>query len=74
MAQPLNESSFKGPLDFGVFWSTHCLTCAPPPWTMSPRTLDSIGEQGRGRVQPLFITLDPSADTLEVSANTRRFY
>ncbi|WP_304638960.1 SCO family protein [Pseudomonas sp.] len=69
----VTEETFAGEWTLVFFGFTHCPDICPTTLADISRTLQLLGERS-GRVQPLFVTLDPQRDTPEVLAAYTAFF
>ncbi len=63
--KPVADHDFRGKFMLVFFGYTFCPDVCPMDLQIIARAMDILGEAG-DRVQPIFITLDPERDTLEV--------
>lgn len=59
----VRESDFHGRFRLVYFGFTACRVICPRALTKLSAMLDAIGEDIAGRIQPLYITVDPARDT-----------
>jgi len=71
--KPITDHDFRGEFMLVFFGYTFCPDVCPTDLQVIAQTLDELGEAGE-RVQPIFITLDPARDTLEVMAEYARHF
>jgi protein SCO1/2 len=72
--QAVTEKDFLGKLMLVYFGYTHCPDLCPIDLQVMVQAIDLLGEQNR-KVQPVFITVDPERDTVEVMVDyVRRFH
>src|SRR5918996_3071934 len=63
----VTDADYRGKLMLVFFGFTHCPDVCPTTLQEIASALDVLGDEA-GRVQPLFITVDPERDTPEVMA------
>ena len=63
----ITERDFAGRFVLITFGYTHCPDVCPTDLVAMAQALDALGEAG-GRVQPVFVTVDPARDTPAVLA------
>ena len=66
--RPVTDEDFLGKFMLVYFGYTHCPDLCPIDLQIMTQTIDLLGEQGE-KVQPVFITVDPKRDTVEVMAD-----
>jgi protein SCO1/2 len=66
--QPVTDKDFQGKFMLVYFGYTHCPDLCPIDLQVLVQAIDFLGERGE-KVQPVFITVDPERDTVEVMAN-----
>jgi protein SCO1/2 len=72
--QAVTEKDFLGKLMLVYFGYTHCPDLCPIDLQVMVQAIDNLAEQNE-KVQPIFITVDPERDTVEVMADyVRRFH
>ncbi len=71
--QRVTEQDFAGMLKIVYFGYTHCPDICPTGLTVISAALDQLGTGATG-VKPLFITVDPERDTVEVLAAYREHF
>ncbi len=72
--QAVTEKDFLGKFMLVYFGYTHCPDLCPIDLQVMVQAIDILGEQNE-KVQPIFITVDPERDTVEVMADyVRRFH
>ncbi len=64
----VTDKDFLGKFMLVYFGYTHCPDLCPIDLQIMTQTIDLLGEQGE-KVQPVFITVDPKRDTVEVMAD-----
>ncbi len=65
--EKVTDESFLGQYMLVVFGYTHCPDVCPTDLQVISEALDMLGKDA-GKIQPLFITLDPERDTEKVMA------
>jgi protein SCO1/2 len=72
--QAVTEKDFLGKFMLVYFGYTHCPDLCPIDLQVMVQAIDILGEQNE-KVQPIFITVDPERDTVEVMTDyVRRFH
>lgn len=66
--QPVTDKDFLGKFMLVYFGYTHCPDLCPIDVQVLVQAIEILGEQGE-KVQPVFITVDPERDTVEVMAD-----
>lgn len=70
----VTDKDFLGKFMLVYFGYTHCPDLCPIDLQVMVQAIDILGEQNE-KVQPIFITVDPERDTVEVMADyVRRFH
>ncbi|MFQ5784933.1 MAG: SCO family protein [Alphaproteobacteria bacterium] len=70
----VTDKDFLGKFMLVYFGYTHCPDLCPIDLQVMVEAIEILGEQGE-KVQPIFITVDPTRDTVEVMARyVRRFH
>jgi cytochrome oxidase Cu insertion factor (SCO1/SenC/PrrC family) len=65
--RPVTDRDFRGKFMLVFFGYTFCPDVCPIDLQIISKAVDALGEAGN-RVQPIFITVDPKRDTVEVLA------
>ncbi len=65
--RPVTDQDFRGKFMLVFFGYTFCPDVCPIDLQIISKAVDALGEAGT-RVQPIFITVDPERDTVEVLA------
>ena len=63
----VDEKTFRGKVQLLFFGFTNCPDVCPTALNLMSEMLDRLGQDGRD-IQPLFVTVDPDRDTVEVLA------
>lgn len=69
----VTEADFDGAHKIVYFGYTYCPDICPTGLTVITEALDRLGEDAK-RVKPLFITVDPARDTVEVMADYHQHF
>ncbi len=73
IGQAVTEKDFLGKFMLVYFGYTHCPDLCPIDLQVMVQAIDILGEQNE-KVRPIFITVDPERDTVDVMADyVRRF-
>jgi len=66
--KPVTDKDYRGTWPLIFFGYTHCPDICPTTLSVVALVLDALGDDAN-RVRPLFITVDPARDTVEVMAD-----
>ena len=71
---PYGLKDMKGKVGIMLFGYTHCPDVCPATLVNFGKALELLDEDERAKVRPLFITLDPERDSVEVTDKYARYF
>ncbi len=66
LGQPFTQDNLKGKYSLVYFGFTYCPDICPTSLLVVAETLDSLPESMTSRILPVFVTVDPKRDTVEM--------
>lgn len=71
--QAITDEDFRGNFQIIAFGYTHCPDICPTSLAVISMAMEILGDESK-RIQPLFVTIDPTRDTAEVLSNYVGFF